>query len=430
MKLKTIFTVSATIALACGSIAQTHHHPATAVTTNTFSVDWVIGEILSNNPSLAAARANVDAAEARVTQARSWDNPRASFDAVGDRFVSVPQNSFTDQKIDVEQPIPVTGKNRLRGHAAKAVSQISTAELRRRELDLIAKARASYLRLANAYELLNLNRESAIFLKQIADSARFKYEAGTETQANLLNAETELAKLEENAFDFQRQIADEQVLLNTLMHHSPNAALGRPVSSPVQVVETDFDQLSELAFAHRPEILAAQNKVAAAKSNLRLAQREWYPDPSLRAEVSRYNGASQAISEFTVGFAVELPWLNHKKLSAAVREQRANVEAAEQELVAAKSETAGMIREQINKLHTFHHHYELFSAKVLPLSRQTIEAMQLSYQGGKTGFMDVMLTRNNAQDSEVMLIQHGTDYQIALAELEAIVGAPLPKGKQ
>src|SRR4051812_3963402 len=185
MKLKTILTGLAAIALASASFAQTHQHSPPATTTNTFSVDWVIGEILQNNPSLAAGRANVDAAEARITQVRSWDNPRASFDTRAGRFVSVPDNSFTDQKIDVEQPIPLTRKNRIRGDAAKAESQVTSAELRRRELDLIAKAHGSYLRLANAYELLNLNRESAGFLKQIADSARFKYEAGTETQGNL-----------------------------------------------------------------------------------------------------------------------------------------------------------------------------------------------------------------------------------------------------
>ncbi len=320
----------------------------------------MIGEILQNNPSLAAARANVDAAEARVTQARSWDNPRASFDTRAGRFVSVPDNAFTDQRIDVEQPIPVTGKNRLRGHAAKAEVSVTAAALRRRELDLIAQARASYLRLANAYQFLNLNRESAGFLKQIADSARFKYEAGTETQANLLNAETALAKLEESAFDFQRQIADEESLLNTLMNRPPASPLARPLVPAMQVVDTEFDQLTEIALAHRPEILAAQNKVAAAKTNLRLAQRAWYPDPSVRAEISRYNGSSEPVSEFMVGFAVELPWFNHKKISAGISEQCAMLESAEQELAAAKAESVGIIRQQLNKLHTFHHHYELF----------------------------------------------------------------------
>jgi outer membrane protein, heavy metal efflux system len=426
MKSKTILAMLASIALAGSSFAQTHQHAPTA-STNTFTIEWVIGEILRNNPSLSAARANVDAAEARVAQARSWDNPRASFDTKAGRFVSVPDNSFTDQRIDVEQPIPLSGKNRLRGNAATAAVALSAEELHRRELDLIARARGSFLRLANAYDLLNLNRESAGFLKQIADSARSKYEAGAETQANLLNAQVELAKLEEAAFDFQRQIADEQSVLNTLMNRSPNAPLGRPAVPAMRIADIDFDQLTALAFEHRPEVLAAQNRLIIAKTNLRLAQRAWVPDPSLRAEVSRYNGASQPISEFMIGFAIELPWLNHKKLSASVHEQRALLEAADQELAATKAETAGMIREQLNKLHTFHHHYELFQAKVLPLSRQTIDAMRLSYQTGKTSFMDVMVTRNNTQDSEVMLIQHQTDYQIALADLEAIIGAPLPK---
>ena len=268
------FAVLALTALANASIAQTHQH-SPPPTTNTFTVDWVISEIFQNNPSLAAARANVDAADARVTQARSWDNPRASFDTSSRTFVSVPDNAFTDQRIDVEQPIPVTGKNRLRGHAAKAEASVTAAALRRRELDLIAQARASYLRLANAYQFLNLNRESAVFLKQIADSARFKYEAGTETQANLLNAETELAKLEESAFDFQRQIADEESLLNTLMNRPPDSPLDKPLVPAMQVVDTEFDQLTDIALAHRPEILASakqscrcQNKSPSCSTRL------------------------------------------------------------------------------------------------------------------------------------------------------------------
>jgi cobalt-zinc-cadmium efflux system outer membrane protein len=429
MKFKSVSVMLALSTLASGSFAQTHQHSAPQ-NTNTFTIEWVIAEVRQHNPSLAAARANVQAADERVTQARAWDSPRAAFDTKAGRFVSVPDNSFTDQRLDIEQPLPITGKNRLRGHAAKAEAAITAEELRRRELDLIAQARASFLRLANAYELLDLNRDNAGFLKQIADNARLKYEAGTETQANVLNAETELAKLEESAFDFQRHISDEESVLNTLMNHSPQAPLGKPLVPAMNVLPGEFEQLSAMAFAHRPEVISAQRKIAEVKANLRLAQRQWIPDPSLRAEVSRYNGASQAVSELMVGVAIELPWLNHRKLSAGVREQRALLESAEQQLLAAKAEAAGMVRQQLNKLHTFHHHYELFAAKVLPLSRQTIEASRLSYEAGKTGFMDLMVMRHNAQDSEVMLIQHQTDYQIAVAELEAIIGAPLLKEQQ
>src|SRR6478672_7218966 len=109
MKSKTIFTVLISAALVSGSFAQTHHREPQS-RTNTFNIDWVIAEVLQKNPSLAAARANVDAAEARIPQTRSWDNPRASFDTVAGRFVSIPDETFTVQRSDIEQPIPLTRK--------------------------------------------------------------------------------------------------------------------------------------------------------------------------------------------------------------------------------------------------------------------------------------------------------------------------------
>jgi len=50
----------------------------------------------------------------------AWEDLRGGFDTVAVRFVDIPPNSFTDQKLMLEQTVPVTGKNRLRGEAAEA----------------------------------------------------------------------------------------------------------------------------------------------------------------------------------------------------------------------------------------------------------------------------------------------------------------------
>jgi len=68
----------------------------------------------------------------------------------------------------------------------------------------------AYYRLANAYAQLDLNRKNASLLKQFVEISRSKYEVGTHSEADVLSAETELAKLEESAFDFQREISDAQ----------------------------------------------------------------------------------------------------------------------------------------------------------------------------------------------------------------------------
>src|SRR4051794_6503782 len=121
---QTILSVLASLALTSVSPAQPHQHSAPQAT-NTFTVDWVIAELRQHNPAIAAARANVEAAKERVTQAQAWDNPRATFDTRAGRFVSVPENSMTDQRLGIEQPLPISGKNRLRGNAAKSEAAIS-----------------------------------------------------------------------------------------------------------------------------------------------------------------------------------------------------------------------------------------------------------------------------------------------------------------
>src|SRR5271156_3660848 len=180
------------------------------------SLDWVLGEVLTNNPTLKGAGANWRALRERVPQERAWDDPRAGVDFKVSRFVDVPANSFSDQTLFAEQTIPLAGKNKLRAHAATAEAAAGGDAYRQRRLDLLARAQASYYRLANAYGQWEINRRSAGFLEQIVESARHKLESGQETQGAVLTAETDLANLEESAFDFEHQVADEEALLNTL----------------------------------------------------------------------------------------------------------------------------------------------------------------------------------------------------------------------
>ncbi len=94
--------------------------PAEPATNAVLSLDQVLREVLVSNPSLKAAHANWEAMKQRVPQARAWEDLRGGFDSVAGRFVSIPPNSFTDQKLMVEQAVPLSGKNRLRGEAAEA----------------------------------------------------------------------------------------------------------------------------------------------------------------------------------------------------------------------------------------------------------------------------------------------------------------------
>ena len=142
------------------------------------SLGEVTSIVLANNPAIQQALRKWGAAKARVTQEGAWDDLRVSSSSRAARFVDVAPNAFTDQMVSVEQIIPLTGKNLLRARVAAADAMAAFEQARREQLDVLAKTRASYFRLANAYAQLELNRKNLVSLRQIAEVSRSRYEVG------------------------------------------------------------------------------------------------------------------------------------------------------------------------------------------------------------------------------------------------------------
>jgi cobalt-zinc-cadmium efflux system outer membrane protein len=381
--------------------------------------------VLANNPAIKQAENRWRAAVQRVQQANAWDDPRIAGDSRVRRFVDVPPNAFMDQSLTVEQLIPITGKNLLRGRAAAAEALSIFEEVRRAELDVIAKARASFFRLANAYEQLEINSKNLVSLRQIADISRSKYETGVESTANALVAETDYSKLLETRRDLERNLSDAQSQLNALMNRDAFAPLGTPAVANINEANLSLSRLRAITLAQRPEVQMAHAKIDSEKSKLQLARRAWIPDPALMLKGQRYNDASQAVSELDAGVSFTVPWVNPSKYSAGVREARENVGAAEQGLDREQKEALRLLRDQLEKIETAHHHVELFRDKLVPQARQAFEATRLSYESGKASFLDWISAQRNLRDIEATAHEHLADYQIAVADLEAVTGTEL-----
>ena len=381
--------------------------------------------VLENNPAIKEAEHRWRAARERILQAKAWDDPRVAGEWLAHRYVDVPPNAFMDQTLAIEQLIPVTGKNLVRGRAVAAEALSVFEGTRRVQLDVIAKARATFFQLANAYDQLEINSKNLTSLKQIADISRSRYETGLESAANVLIAETDYSKLLEARRDLERNLSDAQSQLNTLMNRDAFALLGPPSGAIISEASLSTSSLHAITLAQRPEVQIARAKIDVEKSKLQLAHRAWIPDPALMVKGQRYNDAAEAVSELDAGVSFTIPWVNPGKYSAGVREARANLAAAEQGLDREQKEALRLLRDQLAKIETFHHHVELFQDKLVPQAQQAFEATQLSYESGKTTFLDWITAQRNLRDIEAMGREHLAHYQIAVAELEAVIGSQL-----
>src|SRR5207244_5401031 len=172
-------------------------------------------------------------------------------------------------------------------------------------------------------------------------------------------------------------------------------------------------RLHAITLAQRPEVQMARAKIDGEKSKLQLAQRAWIPDPAVNIKGQRYNDAAEAVSELDAGLSFTVPWVNPSKYSAVVREARANLAAVEQGLEREQKEAVRLLRDQLAKIETFHHHVELFREKLVPQAQQAFEATRLSYESGKATFLVWISAKRKLRDIEAMGSANLANYQMA-----------------
>jgi outer membrane protein TolC len=131
------------------------------------------------------------------------------------------------------------------------------------------------------------------------------------------------------------------------------------------------------------------------------------------------------VDEVDAGISISIPWTNARKYSAAEREAAANVAAAEHALDGARQAALGMLRTGLTDAETAMHHRDISGTTLLRQARDALKASEIGYEAGKVSLSDWIASATMVRDLESMRRQQETDLQVAIAQLEATVGAPL-----
>ena len=398
--------------------------PAFPAPATPLSKEALVQTALRDNPSLQAARARWEMMKQRVPQARAWEDLMAGVNL--ERTGTLRPDKINDVEWMISQTIPISGKNMSQARASAAEALAAYQEWRRVQLDVVLRVNAAYYRLAGAYGQLEINGRTQDLLKQLAQLSRAKYETGTATQSDVLLAETELARLSETRSTLERVLSDQQTQLNVLANRPPSRPVTAPAPLAFRTSVLSSAQAEALASSQRPEILIAWRKIEAEQARLQLAHRQWIPDPQLRIAARQFPG-TPGVQEYDTGLTFSLPWSNPKKYRAGVAEAEASLESARREYEATRTETAGLVRDQLKKIETFSANTRLYNERVTPMAKRTVESTRAGYETDKSGFLDLITASRNLQEIESAALNQLVEHQIAVAELEAIVGnTPTP----
>jgi NodT family efflux transporter outer membrane factor (OMF) lipoprotein len=246
--------------------------------------------VVSNN-TLRAAEAQFAQARALVRGAQSARVPQVSgaavvstYDQSATRPRATQPTNYTDYllRVDAWYEFDVWGRVRNTISAAQANAQASAADLESVRLSLSAELAANYV------AVRALDAERAILLESVAayekalELTRSRYKGGVATAVDVAQAEALLESTRAQAIDVQVRRAQVEHAIAVLVG-APAASVTipfAPLSGEPLVVPAG---LPATLLERRPDVAAAERRVAAANAQVGVAAAAFFPTISLTA---------------------------------------------------------------------------------------------------------------------------------------------------
>jgi NodT family efflux transporter outer membrane factor (OMF) lipoprotein len=256
---------------------------------------------IGKNQTVAQAEASYRAALALVASARSAYFPTVSADAavtrsgsgagrVNNGFASNASNTSTNRQVSLSASweIDLWGRVRRQVEAQRAAADASAADLASIALSTQAAIATDYFQLRQIDTQKRLLDDTIAAFQRTLVVTRNRYAGGVSGRVDVAQAETQLKTTQVQAIDLATARAQ--------LEHAIALLLGRPASSfsiPVtrwQAFEQKLAPAIPLAgmpsqlLERRPDIAAAERRVASANAQIGVAKAAYFPTLGLSAQ--------------------------------------------------------------------------------------------------------------------------------------------------
>jgi len=350
---------------------------------------------------------NVRIAEARFRQARALvQSARAglfpsvtgrgsvtrSGSASGAARSGGPTTAY-DASIDAGWEVDLWGRVRNTVELNVAGAQASAADLEAVRLSAQAELALNYFQLRVLDGQRQLLGNSVAAYQKSLDLTRNRYAAGVAGKVDVVQAETQLKSTQAQAIDIGAQRAQLEHAIAILIGRPPAEFALAPVPLNLEVPTVPLGLPSEL-LERRPDIAAAERRVAAANAQVGVAKSAFFPALTLSASAgfqnsslaqwltvpSRFWAVGPAIAQsiFDAG-------LRRALTAQAIAVYDANVAAYRQTVLGGFQE----VEDNLAALHTLGQEAGV-QADAVEAARQSVELTLNQYKAGTVSYLNVV----------------------------------------
>jgi len=393
----------------------------------------LLGEALERNPGVAVLASESQVAALKAPQAKALPDPVVSLTA----WVLPPQTRVGPQlaSLNLAQRFPWFGKLGLDEEVALAGATAAEARVEAGRLQLISDVRRLAYELAFlAAERREVETDKAT-LSHYEELARARYASGIGIGQGVVKLQSEITRDEARLLEIASRQAALEARINALRDRPQGTSL--PVISVPEPLEPTLDlaQLRSEALRRRPELAEADALVVRADRLGQRAQKNYSPDFTAGLNygyvAKRRDQAGEAFPPEDNGQDVlgiftsfNVP-IHGKKLDAGVEEaakQRLAAEERKREVIAG---IEGDLGDLTSKLDLTWDRIRLFEDVLVTQAEESLRSAESAYATGTENALDLLDAERVLLEVRVATARARTDFAIAAADLESVVGAPL-----
>lgn len=387
---------------------------------------------LNNNPELEPYRSKLAMQAAMTRQAGAKPDPMVMFN-----FAAFPLPDFSATDVPMTQYVLgwsqkyiSYGKRDLKRSIASLSEDLTQLELSQNELDIIQQLTDLYFKAASTKARLRVLDDNIELLNLLVELAERKYALGRTPQALVLQAQTQLSKLQERRITLDNLLKRQMEMMRGLVGHASEfdpdqlkLSIDYAVLSPV---DFDVDGLLAATLDERPDYQQLDVQTQQQQLQVELAHRAYRPDYTVSASYGLRYGKRDFFSA-----GISIPVFTHKaeKQDAALQQAYASLDMTDSMRHKMENMLATQLATQKVDLDRIVEVGGLYRDGLVPQARLTLDSTIAGYAANRVDLSDLLKSQQMLLDYELELEQLSIDYLAGLSQLQVLTAGafdPLP----
>ncbi len=373
---------------------------------------------MAEHPLLQASAHRIDAARARVAQARALPQPIIAFDS---DLQPQPFNFWDsgESYLGVSQTIEFPGRRKTRGAIALREQDATAADADSVRIELAFNVRRAFFGLLRAEERLRHLQQDRDLVADFLKTAETRMAAGDVARVEVVRARVEAAQA---ATQVQGALAAVRLARAAL-----NVQMGRPQGEPIAIagdlrvppMTESIEELRRAALVSRPEVRRLNYALEAETLRKTQARQSRWPGLELGVSNHRIDGEKRT---WDVSVSLPVPLFYGQAAKGPLAEAQANMLALQRELDHQRHAIGLEVEEACVEAQVAAEQIRLYEEQILAEAEEVYRMLQFSFTQGEIGGFELIGCRRTLVAARLAYADALYNNAVALAAVHRATG--------